>query len=126
MTLFLSSISFESLIMLFFLRQVLYRHVMSRVAQKSAPLVWQKLETPSLTMFPPPEEMDLGQTPTTVINCFTISINSQRSLKVHHLLGNTTSPMLFETVTGVTCKLEMTFDCWQDWPIARDNRQVPF
>ena len=62
----------------FFLRQVLYRHVMSRVTQKSARLVSQKLETPSLTMFPPPEEMDLGQTPTTVINCFTISINSQR------------------------------------------------
>ena len=62
----------------FFLRQVLYRHAMSRVTQKSARLVSQKLETPSLTMFPPPEEMDLGQTPTTVINCFTISINSQR------------------------------------------------
>jgi len=39
--------------------------------------------------------------------------------------GNTTSPMIFETVTtGVTCQLEMTFDCWQDWPTARDNRQA--
>ena len=37
--------------------------------------------------------------------------------------------MLFEMgsdSTGVKCKLELTFDCWQDWPTARDNRQVTF
>jgi len=45
----------------------------------------------------------------------------------HTYHGNTTSPMLFEMgsqATGVICQLEMTFDCWQDWPMARDNRQA--
>jgi len=41
--------------------------------------------------------------------------------------GNTTSPMLFEMgsdSSGVKCQVELTFDCWQDWPTARDNRQA--
>ena len=73
-----------------------------------------------------------GFGPNTYNGC---SFNSQQSpvgtynMKVNQSLGNTTSPMLFEMgsdSSGVKCQLELTFDCWQDWPTARDNRQVTF
>jgi len=39
--------------------------------------------------------------------------------------GNTNSPMVFETMgQSANCRLEMTFDCWQNWPSARGNRQA--
>ena len=63
---------------------------------------------------------------------YSISFNSPigtYNMKTNQSLGNTTSPMLFEMgsdSTGVKCQLELTFDCWEDWPTARDNRQVTF
>merc|ERR1712156_61427 len=43
----------------------------------------------------------------------------------HTYNGNTSSPMVFETMgQSANCRLEMTFDCWQNWPSARGNRQA--
>ena len=75
-------------------------------------------------------EMDLVHTPTMVFKFRQFqSFKQQLDVKMNQFQGNTTSPMLFEMgsqATGVICQLEMTFDCWQDWPMARDNRQVTF
>ena len=101
-----------------YFREANYDPVMSKETLKSVPLVLLNLEMSSLTTLK--LEMDLGHTPTMVF-----------FWKLHipqwygNILGNTNSPMVFETMgQSANCRLEMTFDCWQNWPSARGNRQV--